>query len=101
MTERNDIIIAKADKGGAVAIIEVEDNVKKAEQQLNNEGVYKKLQHDPTQTSKRLVNDTITRFKNNKLITETSHIDLKYSKRNRQNFTPDQKYIKQETLNAQ
>ena len=48
--EWNDIILAKVDKGRAVAIIDVEDYVKEAEQQLNNKGVYKKLQHDPTQT---------------------------------------------------
>ena len=70
MADRNDIIAKKADKGGAVVIIDVEDYVKEAEHQLTNKDGYKKLQYDPTQTHSRLVNDTITRFKNNKLITE-------------------------------
>ena len=67
MADWNDIIITKADKGEAVVII---DYVKEAEHQLKNKDVYKKLQYDPTQTHTRLVNDTITRFKNDKLITE-------------------------------
>ena len=70
LADRNDIIITKADKGGAVVIIDVEDYVKEAEHQLSNKDGYKKLQYDPTQTHSRLVNDTITRFKNDKLITE-------------------------------
>ena len=37
---------------------------------LNNKVSYKKLQYDPTQTHSRFVNDTITNFKNDKLITE-------------------------------
>ena len=36
----------------------------------NPEDSYKKLQYDPTQAHIRLVNDTITCFKNDKLITE-------------------------------
>ena len=71
MTDRNDIIITKEDKEGAVAIIDVEDYVKEAEHQLSNKDGYKKLQYDPTQTHSRLVNDTIARFKNDKFITET------------------------------
>ena len=70
LADRNDMIITKADKGGAVAIIDVEDYVKEAEHQLSNKDGYKKLQYDPTQTHSRLVNDTITRFKNDKLIRE-------------------------------
>ena len=70
MADRDDIIITKTDKGGALVIIVVEDHVKEAEHQLNNKDVYKKLQHDPTQTHTRLVKDTITCFKNDKLITE-------------------------------
>ena len=69
LADRNDIIITKADKGGAVVIIDVEDYVKEAEHQLSNKDGYKKLQYDPTQTHSRLVNDTIARFKNDKLIT--------------------------------
>ena len=50
LADRNGIIITKADKGGPVVIIDVEDYVKEAEHQLNNKDAYKKLQHDPMQT---------------------------------------------------
>ena len=101
MADRNDIIIAKADKGRAVVIIDVEDYVKEAEHQLINKDAYKKLQHEPTKTHRRLVNDAITLFKNDKLITENIAKGLQVQQPETPNFTPDQKYIKQETLDAQ
>ena len=70
MADRNDVIITKAEKGETVVIIDIEDYVKEAEHQLTNKDGYKKLQYDSTQTHSRLVNDTITRFKNDKLIIE-------------------------------
>ena len=70
LADRDDIIITKADKGGAVVIIDVEDYIKEAEHQLNNKDTYKKFQYALTQAHTRLVNDTITRLKNDKLITE-------------------------------
>ena len=36
LSEREDIIITKADKDGAVVIVDVKDYIKEAEQQLNN-----------------------------------------------------------------
>ena len=56
-------------KKSKVVIIDVKKCVKEAEQQFNNKEAFKKLQCDPTQTrTRRLVNDTITCFKNDKLI---------------------------------
>ena len=94
MADWNDIIITKADKGWAVNIIDAKDYVKEAEYQFNNKDAYKKLQHDSTQAHTRLINDTITRFKNNAL-QKTLPKGLKYNNKKHQNFTPDQKYIKQ------
>ena len=70
LSEREDIIITKADKGGAVVIVDVKDYIKEAERQLNNTENYRKLQEDPTATNMKLVNDTIERFKKQKLINE-------------------------------
>ena len=70
MADQNDIIITKADEGGAVVILDIEGYGKEAKHQLSNKDSYKKLHYDPTQTHTRLVNDTITCFKNDKLITE-------------------------------
>ena len=65
LSEREDIIITKADKGGAVVIADVKDYMKEVEQQLNNTENYRKLQQDPTATNLKLVND------NDKKIQET------------------------------
>ena len=70
LSEREDIIITKADKGGAVVIVDVKDYIKEAERQLNNTENYRKLQEDPTATNMKLVNDTMERFKKQKLINE-------------------------------
>ena len=68
LSEREDIIITKDDKGGAVVIVDVKDYIKEAEGQLNDTENYRKLQEDPTATNMKLVNDTIERFKNQKSI---------------------------------
>ena len=70
LSEREDIIITKADRGGAVVIVDVKDYIKEAERQLNNTENYRKLQEDPTATNMKLLNDTIERFKKQKLINE-------------------------------
>ena len=98
MADRNDIIITRADMGAVVFIIDVEDYIKEVEHQLNNNDGYKKLQYDPTQTHSRLLNDTITRFKNDKLITENITTGLQVEQPDTPTFSPDQKYVKQETL---
>ena len=63
LSEREDIIINKADKVGAVVIVVVKEYIKEAEQQLNNTSNYKKLQVDPK-------NYTTERFKKQKLINQ-------------------------------
>ena len=70
LSEREDIIITKADKGGAIVIVGVKDYIKETEWQLNNTKNYRKLQEDPTTTNMILVNDTIERIKNQKLINQ-------------------------------
>ena len=57
LSEREDIIITKASKGGAVVIMDVKDYIKETERQLNNTENFKKLQEDPTATNMKLVND--------------------------------------------
>ena len=48
MTDGNNVIITKADKGRAIVITDVEHYVKEAEHQLNNKDVHKKHEHGPT-----------------------------------------------------
>ena len=49
LSQRDDIIIIKADEGGAVVIINV-DYIFEANQQLNNIGFYKKIPNHPTES---------------------------------------------------
>ena len=63
---REEDIITKVDKGGAVVIVDVQGYIKEAERQLNNIKNYRKLQADPTATNMKLVNDTIERLKKKK-----------------------------------
>ena len=66
----NSIIITKADKGETVVIMDAENYVKEAEHRLHNKDVYKKLQNNTAQINTGLLNDTITLFKNDRLVTE-------------------------------
>ena len=59
MLDLNDVVITRADKGGAIIIINMKDYVKEVEHPLSNKESYKKHQHDPRQIHPRLVNDTI------------------------------------------
>ena len=77
LMNRTDIIICNADKGGATVIMDVNDYIKEANRQLNDETHYKELQSDPTTTHLRIVNDTIERFKKEKLINEKLANSLK------------------------
>ena len=90
LSEREDIIITKADKGAAVVIVDVKDYIKEAERQLNNTENYRKLQKDPTATNMKLVNDAIGRFKKQKLINEkvAGDVKKKYPKTPKFNLRP-------------
>ena len=77
LSERVGIIITKAEKGGAVVIVDVKDYIKQAERHINNTKNYRKLQEDPTATNMKFVKNTIERFKKQKLINEKVADDLK------------------------
>ena len=70
LSKRDDIVKTKADKGGAVVIIDVKDHIKEAESQLENKYKYDRLKYDLIETHNRLVNDTIERFKKQKMMKE-------------------------------
>ena len=66
--KRKDLIITSADKGGAVVIMNTDCYIKEANRHLSDKTSYKQLTHDPTLQHNRMVNWTIERFKNEKLI---------------------------------
>ena len=70
LKEREDIIITKADKGGAVVIMNVDDYLKEAKRQLNDTEFYRKVDADLTDTHTDIVNDTIKKFVTEKLLDE-------------------------------
>ena len=53
---RDDIIITKTDKGGAVVILDVDDYINEANRQLNNKEFYKEVPNDPTELNRKKVN---------------------------------------------
>ena len=69
LSKSEDIIITDADKGGAVAVADMDDYIKEAERQLNDKGNYHILHQDPTLVNNSLVNQAIDRCKKEKLIT--------------------------------
>ena len=66
--------------------------INEAHRQLNNKNHYKKINKDPRTTTAKLVNDTVQRFKKEKLLKEKIADDLKLSNPK----TP--KFIKKITL---
>ena len=59
LMSRTDIIICKADKGGATVIMDVNDYIDEANRQLTDDKFYRKLDVDPTKTHTGLVNSAI------------------------------------------
>ena len=70
LSDHTDIIITKSDKGGAAVIVYVKDYMNEAHCQVNNKDHYKILNKKLTTTNAKLVNDTIQRFKKEKLLKE-------------------------------
>lgn len=63
LRKRNDIIIKKADKGGAVVVQDKADYITEGYRQLNDTNdYYIKLDHDPTQENEQIVNRCIERL---------------------------------------
>jgi len=64
LSERTDLIITNADKGGAVVVMDTDRYITEANRQLSNTENYKQIKNNPTFTNNKLINDTIERFKN-------------------------------------
>ena len=58
-SKRNDPVITKADKGGATVILDVKDYIAKANEQLQDNSFYQKLNVDPTAKHSEIVNSVI------------------------------------------
>ena len=69
LQKRNDIIITKADKGGAVVILDIKDYIDEANRQLNDTNNYEQLDFDPTELHTEKIKSEINNLKNENLLT--------------------------------
>ena len=76
LSQRDDILITKVDKGGAVLIMDVDDYIRDANRQLNNTDFYKKIPNDPTESNRNEVNNTVNEFKLQRLLDDTTAKNL-------------------------
>ena len=68
LEKREDLVFTKADKGGALIIMDVKDYIAEAHRQLNDKKYYKRLNNDPTPTYTERINNAIESFKETGLI---------------------------------
>ena len=64
----DDVIITKADKGGAIVVQDVEKYIKEAERQLSDRTFYKKVTNNPTGEHEALICNAIDNLKQRELI---------------------------------
>ena len=101
MTVRDNIIITKADKGGAVVIIDVDNYINTAKQQINKRKFYNEIPNDQTELNRKNVNNAIKKLKPARLLNEKIETKLKFKKQKHQRFIYFQKYISQTTQEYQ
>ena len=80
-------IITKADTGDAVVIVDVDDYVQVANQQLDNKDFYKKLTIDTTKIDRIKVNRTINELKPSHLLDEKIANDFLYDHKRIEKFS--------------
>ena len=82
---RDDIKVTKADKGGVVVIIDVDDvadYIAEANLELNSKKFYKEIPNDPTELSRKKFNNVIKELKSARLLNEkiTTKLDIQEAK---------------------
>ena len=80
LAKPKNLILTKSDKGGAVVIIDTDSYIKEANhRQLSDKASYKQLSQDQTLQQNRMFNQTIEKFKNEKLLPKKTADGLKVS----------------------
>ena len=95
LSQRNDIIIKKADKGGVAVITDVDYYIRESNQQLNNTDFYKKIPNDPTKSKRNKVNNTINEFKLQRILDDTTAKNLQTLEARTPNFYMQPKLYKE------
>ena len=75
--EMNDLVITKADKGGAVVLQNVENYIGEAKRQLSDQTYYKKVGTNPTDEHAALVSNALDGLKQRELLDERTAEKLK------------------------
>ena len=76
LSENTEIVIKKADKGGATVVCSKEWYEKEAYSQLNDTNYYKKVDQDDTQKHEEIIKDKLKELKEAKLLTNKLHKQL-------------------------
>ena len=96
LQKREDIIITKADKGGATVIIDVKNYVREANSQLENTEFYQKLNFCPTEGYSNTVNNKLDEL-TEKVISQNRQLkDLNRVTHGHHTSTYYQKFTKRE-----
>ena len=74
--KHNDLGLTKAHKGGATVIIDVKDYIEKANEQLQDNSFYQKLNVDPTASYSEIVNSAIESFRKQELLSNSTSSKL-------------------------
>ena len=69
LQKRDEIIIAKTDKGGAVVILDSKDYIVEANRKLNDSNNYEQTDFDPTESYTKNIKSDISNLKNENLLT--------------------------------
>ena len=86
LKKMDDIIITKADKGGATVILNIIDYIGEAERQLSDVNFYEKLDEEPTLFYNKIVNDSIDNLQKENELTIKVAQSLKNEKPNTPKF---------------
>ena len=76
-SKREDLVFTKADKGEATVILDVEDQIEKANKQLKDENYYKRISHDLTHDHMKIFKDTIETFHRQQVLAKNITDNLK------------------------
>ena len=71
-SKRKDLVITKAYKGGTTVILDVTDYIAKANEQLQDNSFYQKLNVDPTAKHSDIVNSAIESFRKQELLSNST-----------------------------
>ena len=71
-SKRKDLVITKADKDGTTVILDVKDYIAKANEQLQDNSFYQKLNVDPTAKHSDIVNSVIESFRKQEILSNST-----------------------------